>query len=142
MATLEWSTLLSKATAAWETGDFHTALALLVEAQQNLSSVSDMPDKQIDAIRAHIEGLMNSWLTTVSSTNSAYARTSNSEKEKPVKGFENIGENNCFLNAILQVLVHSKRFINQFLKLPSHKHEDNCIMCALTVFFDGFIVNG
>lgn len=52
------------------------------------------------------------------------------------------GENNCFLNVVIQGLWHFSAFRNQFLDFPEHKHvgsdENSCITCALAMIFAQF----
>lgn len=54
------------------------------------------------------------------------------------KGLQNfIGENNCFLNVVIQALWHLDSFRLAF-KSPriksNHRHTENCVYCALEVF--------
>lgn len=53
--------------------------------------------------------------------------------------FNNFGENNCFLNVIIQTLWHLDSFRIPFLKLEEHRHQGPqedpsvCIFCAMKV---------
>ena len=40
------------------------------------------------------------------------------------KGMGNRGENNCFLNVVIQSLWHLASFRNNFLSCQHHKHSD------------------
>jgi hypothetical protein len=51
------------------------------------------------------------------------------------KGLENqIGDNNCFLNVVIQALWHLDSFRIKFTTMKrDHKHHDPCAFCALEV---------
>lgn len=51
------------------------------------------------------------------------------------KGLENsAGQNNCFLNVVIQGLWHIDAFRNNFAQLEQHRHNDKaCVFCALKV---------
>ncbi len=57
---------------------------------------------------------------------------------RTTKGLENrFGENNCFLNVVIQSLWHLKEFRRNFKHQEKHNHPKDtaCIFCALEVFF-------
>jgi hypothetical protein len=64
------------------------------------------------------------------------------ESEILNKGLDNkFGENNCFLNVVIQSLWHLKDFRNNFKKQEKHVHSkeaNSCIFCALEVIFTQF----
>ena len=41
------------------------------------------------------------------------------------KGLENKGENNCFINVVIQSLWHLASFRNTFVTCKHHRHSDN-----------------
>jgi hypothetical protein len=49
-----------------------------------------------------------------------------------------MGENNCFLNAVIQSLWLLKSFSSVFVELTTHTHKDNCIVCELQSIFTQF----
>jgi len=57
------------------------------------------------------------------------------------KGLKNgLGENNCFLNVVIQSLWHLKAFRTRFMEYQKHSHEDStqeesCPFCALKIIF-------
>ena len=54
------------------------------------------------------------------------------------KGLDNrFGENNCFLNVVIQSLWHLDSFRTKFIDWDSHKHQEdnNCVHCSLKVKF-------
>jgi len=59
----------------------------------------------------------------------------------PAKGLKNgIGDNNCFLNVVIQSLWHLNAFRTKFNNNQKHSHplpiqEDSCPFCALTLIF-------
>lgn len=59
----------------------------------------------------------------------------------PAKGLKNgLGENNCFLNVVIQSLWHLKAFRTKFNNAQNHSHptpvqEDACPFCALKLIF-------
>jgi len=68
--------------------------------------------------------------------------------EEPVKGLENLaGQNNCFLNVVIQALWNLKEFRKRFLSYENHNHlvvcnESNyvaCIFCALKIIFTQYV---
>ncbi|CAL5369182.1 unnamed protein product [Camellia sinensis] len=53
-------------------------------------------------------------------------------------GLRNVGENNCFINVIVQSLWHLRKFRGKFLRrsTPAHVHiKDPCIVCELRGIF-------
>jgi hypothetical protein len=57
------------------------------------------------------------------------------------KGLENMfGENNCFLNVVIQALWHLKHFRNKFIVAEAHSHTTSkaCVFCALKDIFVHF----
>ncbi|CAL5366345.1 unnamed protein product [Camellia sinensis] len=53
-------------------------------------------------------------------------------------GLRNVGENNCFINVIVQSLWHLRTFRGKFLRrsTPAHAHiKDPCIVCELHGIF-------
>ncbi|GMP27330.1 hypothetical protein CsSME_00003370 [Camellia sinensis var. sinensis] len=53
-------------------------------------------------------------------------------------GLRNVGENNCFINVIVQSLWHLRTFRGKFLRrsTPAHAHiKDRCIVCELHGIF-------
>lgn len=55
------------------------------------------------------------------------------------KGFTNrLGENNCFLNVVLQALWHLGAFSTRFAALEQHRHADPCVFCALKAIFSDY----
>lgn len=60
----------------------------------------------------------------------------NPRKEKGLSNY--IGENNCFLNVVIQALWHLDPFREAFSSpkvKELHKHSLNCVYCALEVKF-------
>lgn len=53
------------------------------------------------------------------------------------KGLKNdIGENNCFLNVVIQCLWHLDSFRNKFQMKGEHVHNEHCVFCSLqNIFF-------
>ena len=51
-------------------------------------------------------------------------------------GLENKGQNNCFINVVIQILWHMSEIRNQFIN-ESHTHDKNalCITCEIIVIF-------
>jgi hypothetical protein len=53
------------------------------------------------------------------------------------KGLENqVGENNCFLNCVIQALWHLRSFRDKFsdpIRKKEHLHTQHCVFCALEV---------
>eukprot|EP01104_Vermistella_antarctica_P001461 TRINITY_DN1150_c0_g4_i1.p1 TRINITY_DN1150_c0_g4~~TRINITY_DN1150_c0_g4_i1.p1 ORF type:complete len:130 (+),score=21.17 TRINITY_DN1150_c0_g4_i1:158-547(+) len=58
------------------------------------------------------------------------------------KGLDNeFGENNCFLNVVIQALWHLKSFRTKYFgKNVQHKHIDSvsCVYCALQTLFSNY----
>jgi hypothetical protein len=57
------------------------------------------------------------------------------------KGLQNMfGENNCFLNVVIQALWHLRHFRDKFVAAESHKHvgDHPCVFCALKDIFVHF----
>lgn len=55
-----------------------------------------------------------------------------------IKGLDNgIGENNCFVNVIVQMFSHLKSFKNFFsmLSYEHPQHDAMCLICELRVVF-------
>lgn len=56
-----------------------------------------------------------------------------------IKGLENeVGENNCFVNVIVQMLSHLQSFKNFFSMLSydhNHAEETLCLVCEVRVIF-------
>lgn len=56
-----------------------------------------------------------------------------------VRGLDNLmGENNCFLNVVIQSLWHLRSFSSAFIELSSHTHSANCVVCELQSIFTQF----
>ena len=54
-------------------------------------------------------------------------------------GFQNhIGENNCFLNVVLQSLFLLAPFATEFAALTKHTHTKSCVYCALKEIFANY----
>ena len=54
----------------------------------------------------------------------------------PLRGIANdVGENNCFLNVIIQCLFHLDSFVSRFVGESGrdHRHERDCLFCTLQV---------
>ncbi len=50
------------------------------------------------------------------------------------KGLTNFGENNCFINVVIQSLWHLEPFRLKFTQEKErHRHEEHCVYCALEV---------
>lgn len=68
----------------------------------------------------------------------------NSSFMHSIKGLTNeFGENNCFLNVIIQSLYHLKAFRNNFNQQGEHTHEPgvtdrSCPLCALKMIFTNY----
>eukprot|EP01122_Echinamoeba_exundans_P005562 TRINITY_DN15714_c0_g1_i1.p1 TRINITY_DN15714_c0_g1~~TRINITY_DN15714_c0_g1_i1.p1 ORF type:complete len:600 (+),score=94.08 TRINITY_DN15714_c0_g1_i1:40-1800(+) len=74
-----------------------------------------------------------------SASNPQQAYSSEETKEKGVHGLDNMmGENNCFLNVVIQSLWHLKSFSSVFVELTTHTHKENCIVCELQSIFTQF----
>jgi hypothetical protein len=41
------------------------------------------------------------------------------------------GDQNCFLNVIIQALWHLSTFREVFLRMHDHQHSPNCVVCSL-----------
>jgi hypothetical protein len=53
-----------------------------------------------------------------------------------VKGLHNgYGDNNCFLNVVIQSLYHLEGFRNSFICFDEHTHLTPCVFCALKTIF-------
>lgn len=56
-----------------------------------------------------------------------------------LRGLENLmGENNCFLNVVIQSLWHLRAFSSAFVELTQHTHSDNCVVCELQSIYTQF----
>ncbi|KAH3744225.1 ubiquitin specific protease 54 [Pelomyxa schiedti] len=62
---------------------------------------------------------------------------SNSDIMTPDKGLTNpSGENNCFVNVVLQALLHLRPFASAFQSVTNHTHSaTGCVFCALQSIF-------
>jgi len=53
---------------------------------------------------------------------------------KDEKGLENKpGQNNCFLNVVIQSLWHIEELRSLINQIDKHNHNKNCILCSLKV---------
>eukprot|EP01094_Clydonella_sp_ATCC50884_P018278 TRINITY_DN3364_c0_g1_i2.p2 TRINITY_DN3364_c0_g1~~TRINITY_DN3364_c0_g1_i2.p2 ORF type:complete len:205 (-),score=71.75 TRINITY_DN3364_c0_g1_i2:157-771(-) len=57
--------------------------------------------------------------------------------------FNEAGENNCFLNVVIQALWHMKSFRNRFQRSDAHEHREGispsaCPHCALSIIFNQY----
>lgn len=53
-------------------------------------------------------------------------------------GLKNNGQNNCFMNAVIQSLWNLSVFSSEFSEIKTHKctHDHRCILCALQIIFN------
>eukprot|EP01105_Mastigella_eilhardi_P017795 TRINITY_DN4101_c0_g1_i1.p1 TRINITY_DN4101_c0_g1~~TRINITY_DN4101_c0_g1_i1.p1 ORF type:complete len:379 (-),score=91.01 TRINITY_DN4101_c0_g1_i1:938-2074(-) len=59
----------------------------------------------------------------------------------PDKGLDNpLGQNNCFVNVVLQALWHLSSFATELNSSETHEHSgDSCVFCALKVIFTNYM---
>lgn len=61
------------------------------------------------------------------------------QKGTEIKGIKNeTGDNNCFLNSIIQTIWHIDSFRAKILELKHDTHDESCVMCALTRIFKSY----